>query len=357
MTPERLTLGRGHAGPWALLLAATGLLFALPALARPGQATGSAYAPVARAVPDSDPVAVALLRRSAVVERSTSWQATRRIEVRTPSRRSVVAQVAHLAGEGSWVSVVGTAQRTWEADDAASGWVELLARTHGLRLVGSQRLGAVMTTAVDALRPDGTSAARFFLDPASGMTLRRDLCGARGQVVRTTQVTDLRPVTAADASEGSLPAAPAARVSLAQGTASAGQLRLNGWVVPMTLPGATPTAYTLVDAQATGDTAQLTYTDGLGTLMLDERRGRLPALPSGLARSRRGRVDVFAAAGPPARLAWDARGIVYALTADADAADVDRVVAALPHRTSLGSYGHRLRRGIDRVGSWLDPFH
>jgi hypothetical protein len=49
--------------------------------------------------------------------------------------------------------------------------------------------------------------------------------------------------------------------------------------------------------------------------------------------------------------------MVYTLVADAAPDVVQAVVKALPHGDSDAGMVTRAHRGIDRVGSWFDPFH
>ena len=55
-------------------------------------------------------------------------------------------------------------------------------------------------------------------------------------------------------------------------------------------------------------------------------------------------------------LTWAGRGMVYTVMADAPPQTVDAVVGALPHDGPAG-FWKRMSRGLDRLASWVNPFH
>ncbi|HEU0130187.1 MAG TPA: hypothetical protein VFQ85_04255, partial [Mycobacteriales bacterium] len=58
----------------------------------------------------------------------------------------------------------------------------------------------------------------------------------------------------------------------------------------------------------------------------------------------------------PRRVVWSGGGTVFTVVADAPAAALEDLVAALPHGDPGPGLGTRLGHGLARVGSWLNPF-
>ena len=68
--------------------------------------------------------------------------------------------------------------------------------------------------------------------------------------------------------------------------------------------------------------------------------------------------DVWVRPEPPRRVVWSSGGMVYTVVADAPEQTVDRAVEVLHARADGGARStmERLGRGLDRVGSWFNPF-
>jgi hypothetical protein len=132
-------------------------------------------------------------------------------------------------------------------------------------------------------------------------------------------------------------------------------LRSGGWPVPGPLPG----GLTLFDASqaatATGKVVDLAYSDGLSVVSVFVQRGRLPAaLPGWRDTDLSGNQLYVRDPGEP-NLTWSADGFVYTVVAGAPARTVAAVVNALPHQVPVGFWG-RMKRGIRRLLSWVNPF-
>ncbi len=139
------------------------------------------------------------------------------------------------------------------------------------------------------------------------------------------------------------------------GPAQLAALRGGGWPVPGPLPG----GLTLFDASqaamATGKVVDLAYSDGLSVVSVFVQRGQLPAaLPGWRDTDLSGNRLYVRNPGEP-DLTWSADGFVYTVVAGAPARTVAAVVNALPHQVSLGFWG-RMKRGIRRLMSWVNPF-
>lgn len=281
-----------------------------------------------------------------------------------------VVEVSHLAGHGAVLRPLPTTSTPAagvtdeDADVPAqdSAAVGILAADYGLVLAGQQPVAGRLADVVEARRPGGTLAARFYLDHATGLLLERQVYDTAGRLLRFSAFSSV--------TVGSLPAEPptangAARLTSMPapwrelGVGRAAALRRHGWAVPMSL-GAGPSGGRLVlddvRVSATGAVVHLFYTDGLSTVSVFEQRGRLSlrGLP-GWRLTHLGGTRVFSAGQLPAQLTWSGQHLVYTVVADAPSAQLTSVVRALPHARPPGLWT-RLRHGLGRLGSWLDPF-
>ena len=122
---------------------------------------------------------------------------------------------------------------------------------------------------VEAVREDGSLAARFWLDSATKLPLRREVFDARAHLVGEDVFINL--------AVGSAVAEPAATSAVAQQLTAVDvtQLRARGWPVPGQLPG----RLTLFEAGQTstssGTVLDLGYSDGLFAVSIFVQRGGL----------------------------------------------------------------------------------
>jgi sigma-E factor negative regulatory protein RseB len=104
-----------------------------------------------------------------------------------------------------------------------------------------------------------------------------------------------------------------------------------------------------------GVVVDASYSDGLSVVSVFMQRGQLAgALPGWRADDVRG-LPVYSSEPDRRSLAWSANGVVYTVISDAPPASVDLIVAQLPHDHHVG-FWQRVRRGLDRIASWFNPF-
>jgi sigma-E factor negative regulatory protein RseB len=230
--------------------------------------------------------------------------------------------------------------------------VALLAANYRASLAGQSWVAGRLTREVVLRHANGTLAARFWLDSATKLPLRREMFDTTSREISEDSFMTLRlgstavaraPVTA------SMPRSrPLANVQLAR-------LRSAGWPLPGQLPG----GLTLVRANETGASSapviDLAYSDGLSVISLFLQRGHLPAELSGWSEVAMRGQRVYSADPDGRSVAWSAHGFVYTLIADAPDQIVDQVVNALPHSARAGFF-ERVGRGLGRLASWLNPF-
>jgi sigma-E factor negative regulatory protein RseB len=331
--------------------------------------------PALSAAAGSDPGAGALLRQSAAASESLSYAGTKYVAAWRPgATSSSLVDVRHEARAPLTVERAQPAAASPPPpyDDGVvlsgatldSRLIGVLGAAYDLRLAGTGRCAGRDADVVEARRPgSGAVAGRFWLDAQTHLLLRREVYDDAGRRVRSSAFLDLQvapadPVVPAAATRSDPARDSPDRVPRAE----IDRLRAAGWPLPTALPG----GFVLFDARSrspgeparTGRVLQLAYTDGLSTMSLFVQRGGLGRRPPAgfAARDVAGR-PVWAREGVPERLVWAGGGRVLTLVSDAPDAAVVAAVAALPHDPppDPGLLG-RLRRGVSRLASWLNPF-
>jgi sigma-E factor negative regulatory protein RseB len=233
-----------------------------------------------------------------------------------------------------------------------SQMVALLAENYQVSMAGRSQVAGRTTQELVLRHRDGRLAARFWLDTATKLPLRRETFDDSARMVSEDVFVSLKL--------GSPAAAAAPRTASVSGgkPLAGGQLarmRAAGWPLPAQLPG----HLSLVRASQTsgpgGTVVDLAYSDGLSVISLFLQRGHLPAQLNGWSQVALRGDRVYAAGADQRSVAWSARGFVYTLIADAPDQTLDQVVGALPHNAGPGFLG-RMGRGLRRLISWLNPF-
>jgi sigma-E factor negative regulatory protein RseB len=356
----------------AVLLAAVTLALLSPGSApsEPSGADAGRIAPDGHPEPDVDPAAWRLLDRAAAAPRTTAYAGTQFVSAWEPDgTTSQVLAVTSSPSEGTTWRVAGSSPGAGPAVHAAAqaadpsilgaGAVTLLARHYSLAVAGAARVAGRTTDVVEAHRPGASGpadavAARFWLDRATGLVLRREVYDARGRVVRASAFVDVT-VTEAEPVAGT--AAGRAWPDSLDG-AAVRRMRARGWDCPDALPGPLP----LVDARRGGHQGQivhLSYADGLASVSVFQQRGHLDRdRLDGYRLDQVGGRPVWVRPEVPRRVVWASDGTVYTVVADAPERTVDRAVRALREQSHARGADpmDRLGRGLDRVASWFNPF-
>jgi sigma-E factor negative regulatory protein RseB len=341
--------------------------------------TGPATTHSSRPVEVAEAEALKLLSRAALAETATTYQGRKLLGSWSASGdESVLVDVAHVAGHGSRlrVSSAGIESETGDQEVAdASGELDqhalvLLTDQYSLRIGTSDRCLGRAATVVEATPVDGGGVAgRFWIDDASGLLLRRELYDTGGHTVRTTAFLDLE-VTAAPVAplrtQSTLAAAPRTDSAAPPARADDGalnaaaldRLRDDGWVLPNALPaGMVLYRARAVEVPGGGQAVQLTYSDGLFALSLFTQRGRLDTSKlRNFTPTTVGGARVQSRTGLYRQVVWAGGDTVYTLVTDAPDADLEQIVKVLPHAEPSTTMRSRIGRGIDRMGSWINPF-
>ena len=282
---------------------------------------------------------------------------------------SVVVRVDHVPGQGTVVRVhpsgSGPGGVIHEPErpglpvpldplavaSVERGPLDLLRRNYQLML-GAHHQSA---EEVVARRPDGSVAARFWIDRTHRLATRREVYDVDGTLVRATAYVDLTVGTIA------LPTVAQAAERATEerlDAAAVAALRGEGWVLPAQFPD----GMMLVDVRRQNAGAEtvlhLSYTDGLSTVSVFVQPGRLETKQLGGWRREQmgGRVYVHDD-GLARHVTWSGRGRVYTIVADASPRTLATLVMRLPHGEKHRSWWGRIVHGLERLGSWLDPFH
>lgn len=193
----------------------------------------------------------------------------------------------------------------------------------------------------------GKLAARFWLDKATTLPLRRETFDGRGHLVSDAAFIQL--IAGSAAAARSVASAPRQWVS-----ARPGRLRSQGWPLPGPLPDGLVLITAREDTTAAGPVVDLDYSDGLSLVSVFLQRGHLRSRLPGLSRVAVAGTLVYTDDASGQTLVWSAHGYVYTVVAAAPPQTVAQVVAALPHDGSPGVLA-RLAHGLHRILAWLIP--
>jgi len=303
-----------------------------------------------------------LLDQAARAARRTSYQGMQVISWRSP-------------GGSDWLgSRAGTVTvDVWHRGGTGTGMLGLtpvligqLGAHYAVLCAGTGSAGGRPAMIVQALRGDGSVAARFWLDSGTKLPLRRELFDAQAHLISDDGFRYLKlgsPPAKGAASSFAPLRPPGGSVLNAAfrpwadqlGPAQLTALRAGGWPVPRLLPGDLTLFKASESASAAGHVVDLAYSDGLSVLSVFVQRGQLPAaLPGWHQTDLNGNRLYVKDPGEPA-LTWSARGFVFTVVAAAPAPAVAAAVSALPHQAQPGFWG-RMKRGMSRLLSWLNPF-
>lgn len=344
-----LGVGLGTAVGW--LAGGTGAAPTPTGHARAVAATFTGFSTVSilaapKARPAEDAEAVSLLRRAAAARTSIPWSGTQ--------------VVTTLTMGGPATQMVALSHQPGQATDAALplegvGSLALLTRTYSLSVATSatEMIAGRPTQEVIATRADHSVAARFWVDQETGLLLRRDVLDRAGSVIQASVFVSIDPGHVApgvsvDATPGPWP------TEVSEGELA--KLRSSGWACPASFPGGLALYDIRRTSSPTDPVLHLAYSDGLVNVSVFEERGHLDsrALQGYVTARVAGRV-VNVRPGAPLELTWQSGGTVFTVVTDTPDAATASVVANLPAPTSPSGGWSRVRRGLHRMGSWVDP--
>jgi sigma-E factor negative regulatory protein RseB len=327
--------------------------------ATPARSTLTGHAHSAATATD----AVADLKRAMSAPNRYAYAGVREIDsFDSGSATTLRLDVEHYPGQGTSFEVDNASADTTptfitQREAGASGGLSneplrLLINAYDLSVVSAGSVLDRPATVIEARR-GGVLEARFWVDDATGLLLRREMYDG-GRLVRATGFTTLQV-----SRRGFLPHLPPeleAPSTIQLAMTSAPLLSDDGWTCPPRLPdGFTLTRLDRLETNA--DVMGASYTDGLSTISLFEQRGTLN--PGGFPGFTRRTVDgseVFTSFGLPSVAVWESGGTVYTMVTDAPRDTASDVIGSLPHaqQPSPGP-GERLETGLQRLTSALRP--
>jgi hypothetical protein len=235
--------------------------------------------------------------------------------------------------------------------DLSGVLLDLMQANYEVRYTGDGDADDRPAHIVEVRRPGGSLAARFWLDAATSLPLRRDMFDASARKVSEDAFVSL---SVGAAGLAAMPATAASPWSGRLTNSQLAALRDQSWPLPAGLPG-----LTLFAAQETTGSAQpvvdMSYSDGLAVVSVFVQHGTLPGSMTGWREEKVAGHLVWASGSGLRSLTWSAQGFEFTLIASAPPATVSQVVAALPRAPSTG-FWPRLKRGFHRMGSWANPF-
>jgi hypothetical protein len=348
----------------------------------PGAHVNAKASALPSVAPTSASDVVALLDKSSQAAMTTTYQGEQVVASwRSTGTQSLTLDVTHQAGVGTVVEVPSapgsstggsTDNAVMQADADIfdpSGSMNLLLQHYVCTDAGKDEVAGRSTAVVDVRRPVSTTSstsgpvvARFWLDARTGLLLRREVYDVSGRIVGTSRFATLTMGSAAAAEPSPTPSPLPKGWTDVMTSAQLASLRAHGWQLPAELDGlslydARTAVVPDADEHDSGEVVQVGYSDGVSTISLFEQVGRLdPASVVGWTAARTADYLVYERDMLSTQMIWSGDGMVYTLVADAAPDVVDGVVDALPHGNSKVSMMMRAHRGVDRVGSWLDPF-
>ncbi|MDQ1713949.1 MAG: sigma-E factor negative regulatory protein RseB [Frankiaceae bacterium] len=314
---------------------------------------------------------LALLEHAAVAARTLSYHGTQMVSFWSDTgSTSALIEVVHNAGAGLLLRVAPTPQNPGgsvyndengevpEVVGFAKGTLTLLAEHYEVGIEGTAEVAGRPADVVAVRRPGLSPTARFWIDRATALPLRREVLDGDGRTLRESAFISLAlgPTALSNVtmdSAGGMPATVGTQVVATDFAA----LRAEGWQVPERLGD----SLELLEGRVTGTgndrVLQLSYSDGVSTVSMFEQRGRLDTGSlDGWQKVDVGGERVWLQDAFPRRVVWSGHGTVFTVVADCPHATLDALVRTLPHGDPGPGVGTRLGHGLARVGSWFNPF-
>jgi sigma-E factor negative regulatory protein RseB len=331
---------------------------ALPAAAQQRRAPAGGQTSNAR-------LGLALMTEAATACRTTAFSAVQMFRWSGPDGASVwQAAIWHRPG-GQTVAeqVAGAAVPQARASGAtlpepsvsiviSAQQLTLLRNSYLLDYTGLGSVDGRIAEVVAARRPDGTLAARFWLDRQTKLPLRRQLFDNRARLVSDISFAGLR---IGPRSLDGMPAASKQPWPRELDMPEIAALRAAGWPLPGQLPGHMVLLAASQPSTPAGAVVGLSYSDGLSVISLFVQHGQLPSQLTGWQQIAIAGHNAYAVNPDDQTIAWSANGYVFTLLADAPPATVNQAIAALPHGSQT-SFWDRLGRGFRRLAHWANPF-
>jgi sigma-E factor negative regulatory protein RseB len=309
-----------------------------------------------------------LLQQAARAGSNVSYQGVEMVSsMGVNGNSTMVANVWHRSGGDTLVQAAsaGTASPAGPAslsDDTNSQapegvlgltgrLVALLGSHYDLAYMGQSSTGNRPALVVEAVREDGSLAARFWLDSATKLPLRREVFDPDAHLIGEDVFIDLTLGSSASAPPSRTPANAAQQLTAVDVT----QMRNRGWPVPGALPGQLALFEADKARTSSGTVLDLGYSDGLFVVSVFVQRGDLAPKLNGYRKITLDGRDVYAGQPGQRSVTWAGQGFVFTVMADAPSATLAKAVDTLPYDAPPG-FWDRLSKGFGRLAALANPF-
>jgi len=280
---------------------------------------------------------------------------------------SSVVQVWHQTGgvtlvqaAGAAPDIPGSASRSPTADNqdpdgilgVSDRLLALLESNYQVDFAGRGSADNRAALVVEVRRPRGGLAARFWLDAATRLPLRREIFAGDARMISEDSFTRLQ---LGSSGLGAMPAPAAALWSAQLDGPRMATLRARGWPLPAQLPGNLVLFAATERPASSGPVVDLSYSDGLNVVSLFVQRGALARPVRGWRKITVDGRAVYSVNRDERSFAWSTNGFVYTMVADAPIATVGQVVSAMPGAARPPGFWQRIGHGFHRLVSWLNP--
>lgn len=230
----------------------------------------------------------------------------------------------------------------------------LLQSNYRIAYVGHGSAAGRTALVVEVRKPGGGGlAARFWIDAATKLPLRREIFTSGSHMISEDSFINLQ---FGAGGLGVMPSPAGAPWSTRLDSATLTALRAKGWPLPVQLPGNLVLFAATQTSARSGRVIDLSYSDGLAVISLFVQRGELAKpMPGWRQIGIRGQT-VYSIDPRDRSFAWSSGGFVYTVVADAPAAVVSQVVAAMPNQARPG-FWERMAIGLRRLASRINPLH
>jgi sigma-E factor negative regulatory protein RseB len=278
------------------------------------------------------------------------------VEVWHQPGHPVVVQYSGAAGPASAARAADALSDQAGVMTITAPLLALMRQNYVITYAGTGSAGGRPARVIAVRRPGGGLAARYWLDTATGLPLRRELFGTRGAIFSDDDVVQLSLGTG---QPGAMPPADASAWAGQLTAAGRAALRAAGWPLPGPVVGGLALFAATRTSTKSGQVVELSYSDGLSVVSVFVQRGELPARLPGWRRVRAGGRAVYAIDPDAQTVAWSADGYVFTVISDAPAGTADQAVASMPApgEPDPGAPGFwtRMSRGFRRLASWANP--
>jgi sigma-E factor negative regulatory protein RseB len=280
---------------------------------------------------------------------------------------SSVVEVWHQTGGVTLVHATGTApatpgsvSRSAAADNqdpdgilgVSDRLLALLESNYQVVYAGHGAADKRAALVVEVRRPSGGLAARFWLDAATKLPLRREIFARDARMISEDSFTSLR---LGKSGLAAMPSPAAAPWTAQLDGARLAALRAKGWPLPAQLPGDLVLFAATERSASSGPVVDVSYSDGLNVVSLFVQRGSLGKPVPGWRKITVAGHAVYSVNRNERTFAWSTNGFVYTMVADAPIATVGQVVSTMPGAAQPPGFWQRIGHGFHRLVSWLNP--